>query len=247
MRINRFLARAGLGSRRGVEELVRDGRVTIDGEAVTDLGRQIDPSTDAVRVDGKLVRPAAETVFVILNKPVGVITSLRRQGDAQCLLDVLPADGPRLFHVGRLDRDSSGLLLLTNDGALSQQILHPRHPVWKRYEVTTAVPVADADLDAWRAGGLPMDGRPLAPVRAERVADPRHLVLELREGRNRQIRRMVEAAGTRVTRLHRTRFGPIDLGALPRGATRPLTRDEERALRDLAGPPPGIDDPGGAP
>jgi len=243
MRINRFLARAGLGSRRGVEQIVRDGRVTIGSEVVTDLGRQVDPEVEEVRVDGRVVRPAVEHRVIVLNKPVGVVSSLRRQGDAPCLRDVLPSADRDLFHVGRLDRDSSGLLLMTNDGELSQRILHPRNPVWKRYEVSTDRPVGDVELEAWRAGGIPMDGRPLVPARVERGPGPSHLVLELREGRNRQIRRMVERAGAHVVSLHRTRFGPVDLGGLAAGGTRPVTTEEATALRELAGHAEVVDDP----
>lgn len=243
MRINRFLARAGLGSRRGVERIVREGRVTIGGEVVDDLGRQIDPETDEVRVDGRVVRPVLEHRVLVFHKPVGVISSLRRQGDAPCLRDVLAPEDADLFHVGRLDRDSSGLLLMTNDGALSQRILHPRHPVWKRYEVLTDRPVADVELEAWRAGGMPMDGRPLAPVRVERGTTEQQLVLELREGRNRQIRRMIEGAGAQVLSLHRTRFGPVELGTLTVGHTRSLSAEEDAALRELAGDAEVVDDP----
>lgn len=207
---------------------------------MTDLGRRIDPARDEVRVDGRVVRAEAPLEVVALHKPVGVVSSLRRQGDAPCLVDVLPAsDRGKFFHVGRLDRESSGLLLLTNDGALSQAILHPRQPVWKRYVIGTRAVVPDADLDAWRQGGMPMDGRPLAPARVRRAGDPRHLELELREGRNRQIRRMVEAAGTRVQSLHRVAFGPVELGDLRAGELRRLRDDEEAALRAVA----GVDDP----
>lgn len=237
MRINRFLARAGVGSRRGVEELVLSGRVRVNGETVRDLGRRIDPAGDEVRVDDRPIVLDAETVVLALHKPVGIVSSLRRQGSTRCLLDLLPRDGvpPGLFHVGRLDRDSSGLLLLTNDGRLGQAVLHPRRPVWKRYRVRTRDVIADPVLEEWRRGGLPMDDRPLAPARVDRGRDPYELVLELREGRNRQIRRMVEAAGTRVESLHRTHFGPVALGDLAVGAMRPVPPDEERDLRALAG------------
>ena len=243
MRINRFLARAGLGSRRGVEDLVRAGRVRVNGEVITDLGRRVDPAEDEILVDGRPVQARVRPVLLLLHKPVGVISSLRRQGDAPCLTDVLPAGASGLFHVGRLDRDSSGLLLLTNDGDLAQHVLHPRHPVWKRYEVRTDWPLADDVLRRWREGSEALDGRPLAPVRVEREDDPTHLVLQLREGRNRQIRRMVEAAGARVVSLHRTAFGPLELGDLGPGRTRPVRPEEEHALREIAERRTDVDDP----
>ena len=235
MRINRFLARAGLGSRRGVEDLVRGGRVTVNGEPVRDLGRRVDPDHDEVCVDGCPVRPEVDTVVLVLHKPVGVVSSLRRQGTAPCLLDLIDRQpGARLFHVGRLDRESSGLLLLTNDGDLSQALLHPSRPVWKVYEVRTVHPVDGATLEQWRHGATSLDGRQLSPIRAHvDPDDPRHLRLELREGRNRQIRRMAEAAGTRVDTLHRTAFGPVTLGDLPPGASRPVTAAELEALRAI--------------
>jgi len=236
MRINRFLARAGVGSRRGVEALVRDGRVTVNGERVGDLGRRVDPDHDEVRVDGRSVRPATSTRVLVLHKPVGVVSSLRRQGDAPCLLDVLEPSlaTSGLFHVGRLDRESSGVLLLTDAGDLSQALLHPSRPVWKVYRVRTVQPVDPTTIDRWRHGGTRLDGRPLAPIRVGAdPGDPRRLRLELREGRNRQIRRMVEAAGTRVDTLHRVAFGPVELGDLPPGALRPVTPEEDAALRSI--------------
>ena len=244
MRINRFLAGAGLGSRRGVERLVLDGRVRVNGEVVRDLGRQVDPDADSVEVEGRRVVLERRIEVLALHKPVGVVSSLRRQGDARCLLDLLDRDLPRLFHVGRLDRDSSGLLLLTNDGDLANGLLHPRRPVWKVYEVETAPAVDPGTIEDWRAGTTELDGRKLAPVRVHGLdASGRRLRMELREGRNRQIRRMVEAAGGRVERLHRVAFGPVVLGGLAPGRTRALSAEELRAVREVAGIPTEIDDP----
>lgn len=234
MRINRFLAGAGLGSRRAVERLVREGRVTRNGAPVVDLSTQVEPEHDQVTVDGQPVRWQAAGRLVLLHKPVGVVSSLRSHGAEPCLRDLLPDDGPRLFHVGRLDRDSSGLLLLTDDGDLAQAIQHPRGEVWKTYAVTTVDAVPPDTLTTLRDGGLSLDGRPCLPMRVE-SRGPRDLVLGLREGRNRQIRRMLEMLGTTVVRLHRTAVGPLQLGALGVGKLRDATPEERRALDAVVG------------
>ncbi len=235
VRLNRFLSESGLGSRRGVERLIREGRVRIDGEVVEDLGRRVDPEADRVEVDGRLVRPQALDTLLALHKPVGAVSSFARQDTRPCLLDFVPGRylRGRLFHVGRLDADSSGLLLLAADGDLAQRLLHPRHPVWKTYEVEADGELEPAIVESWRAGRTTLGGRALLPVRIEALA-PRRWRLQLREGRNRQIRRMFEGAGRHVLRLHRVAFGPIDLGGLPPGALRELGPRERAELESLA-------------
>ncbi len=235
-RINRFLSQAGLGSRRGVERLVREGRVRVNGRRVEDLSLRVDPDADVVEVDGRVVEAPTESVVVLLHKPRGVVSSLRRQGDAPCLADLIP-DVPewgRLFHVGRLDRDSSGLLLLTNDGDLAQALAHPRQPVWKRYLVTMDRRLDVEQRRRFAEGGIELDGRACAPARIEELSEgpPPVYRIELREGRNRQIRRMAEALGRRVVSLHRTAVGPIELGDLEPGSLRRLDEQELRRLRE---------------
>jgi 23S rRNA pseudouridine2605 synthase len=150
-------------------------------------------------------------------------------------MDLLPPElrHGRLFHVGRLDRESSGLLLLSDDGDLAHALLHPSHPIWKRYRVQLDRPPSEDDLRAWRRGEIELDGRPCLPARVRRLPDREstHLSIELREGRNRQIRRMVEARGRRVMRLHRVSFGPLQLGRLGPGKWRAATDEEWSALR----------------
>lgn len=239
MRINRFLSQAGFGSRRAVEDLVREGRVRVNGETLRELGARVNPPEDAVEVDGHPARLPATRTLLLLHKPVGVVSSFARQDQRPCLLDLLPEElwrERRLFHLGRLDHDSSGLLLLSDDGDLAQALVHPRHEVWKGYEVEVDRTLDDPALTALREGGIELDGRPCLPARVETVpGEPRRLRLQLREGRNRQIRRMVEAVGGEVISLHRTAVGPLRLGDLAPGDHRAATDEEWEALRRMAG------------
>lgn len=237
LRINRFLARCGLGSRRAVEELVRAGRVSVDGRTESDLSRRIDPGRDRVEVDGREVHPVEVGTVLVLHKPVGVVSSLVRQDQRPCLVDLLGAEwsGHRLFHVGRLDHDSSGILLLSDDGDLAQALLHPSRPVWKVYRIRVRPALAADAVAALADGRIELDGRPVAPARVRSLdGDPAaELEIALREGRNRQIRRMVEAVGSRVIQLHRTAFGPVELGDLGPGELRRLGEAELSRLREL--------------
>jgi 23S rRNA pseudouridine2605 synthase len=218
-----------------VEDLVRQGRVRINGMPVDDLAARVDILRDRVEVDGRPVawRPGGR--ILAYHKPAGVISSFRRQGDLPCLADVLPADlrRGRLFHVGRLDRDSTGLLLLSDDGDLAHTLLHPSHPVFKHYRVELDHPLRGEDLARIEAGGLLLDDGPCAPAPIAAIGGTVYRI-RLREGRKRQIRRMMEVLGRRVLRLHREAFGPIELGGLPPGAWRELTADEVAALRRAA-------------
>jgi 23S rRNA pseudouridine2605 synthase len=244
VRINRYLSQCGLGSRRKVEHLVREGRVRVNGEVCRDLATVVEPDRDRVEVDGHtLVRADPPGRILLYHKPLNVVCSFRRQGRVRCLADVLPdaLQQGRLFHVGRLDRDSTGLLLLTDDGDLTQRLLHPSHPVWKAYEVTSDLELAREDLRAFREGEIELDGRPCRPCRIEprgTTGDAFLYSLELQEGRKRQIRRMFGALGGRILRLHRVAFGPVALGALEVGAVRPAHPQEIQALRSAAGMPP---------
>ena len=240
LRLNRFLAEAGLGSRRGVEELIRAGKVRVDGVVVTELGTKVDPEAQRVSVSGKPVRAAVAQRLIVYHKPLGVICSFRRQGPSPCLADVLPGEwrGGRLFHIGRLDRDSTGLLLLGSDGELAQRLLHPRRPVYKRYRVRIDLELAAQDLRAIRQGEIELDGASCAPARIRRsggAAGRCEYEIELREGRNRQIRRMLELFGAHVLSLHRLAFGPIELRGLQVGGWREATARELAALREAAG------------
>lgn len=229
-RLQKVLARSGFGSRRACEELIEAERVTVNGEVAT-LGRRVDPASDRIEVDGVAVPTAAGLVYYLLNKPAGVVTTASDPQGRPTVVDLVPAE-PRVFPVGRLDYQTEGLLLLTNDGELAQGLTHPSRGVEKEYLVEVdGEPGRDA-LRRLRDGVLLDDG-PTAPARvrvAQRLAGGAALVIVIHEGRNRQVRRMCEAVGHPVRRLVRIRIGPLVDRRLPPGRWRPLEPSEVRAL-----------------
>jgi 23S rRNA pseudouridine2605 synthase len=231
MRLSKYLAHAGVASRRAAEELVRAGRVTVGGAVVVDPARDVDDA-GGVALDGSPVGPAEERVVYVLHKPVGVVSTANDPQGRPTVVELVPR-AARLYPVGRLDADTSGLLLLSNDGELANRLTHPRYEVPKTYvAVVQRPPVAESALRALRQGVELEDGR-TAPARVRRVgADA--LELTIHEGRKRQIRRMCEAIGHPVHELQRVRFGPLALGALAPGASRRLTRAEVERLRQAA-------------
>jgi 23S rRNA pseudouridine2605 synthase len=229
-RLQKVLARAGMGSRRTCEALIADGRVTVDGEIAV-LGRRVDVEVARIEVDGVPVPVAADLVSYLLNKPPGVVTTLSDPQGRKTVADLVPSD-PRVFPVGRLDYDSEGLLVLTNDGELTQLLTHPRHGVAKAY-LAEVVGVPTAGEVRRLREGVELDDGPTAPARVAVVArhgDSAALELVIHEGRNRQVRRMCEAIGHPVTRLVRTRIGPISDARLAPGEWRRLAAAEVRAL-----------------
>jgi len=230
-RLQKVLARAGFGSRRACEELIAAGRVTVDGE-VASLGRRVDPTMARVEVDGALVPVAPGLVYYLLNKPAGVITTADDPERRPTVIGLVPHD-PRVFAVGRLDRDTEGLLVLTNDGALAQLLAHPSHGVAKEYvaEVDGGTPRPGA-LRALRQG-VELDDGMTAPAEVGVLA-PGVLRLVIHEGRNRQVRRMCEAVGHPVRRLVRTRIGPLRDPKLAPGRWRELSAGEVRSLAAAA-------------
>ncbi len=230
MRLAKYLAHSGVASRRAAEKLIAAGRVRLGGEVVRDPARDVDESS-AVAVDGAPVAPEPREVYA-LHKPVGVVSTARDPGGNPTVVELVPSER-RLYPVGRLDQDSSGLILLTNDGELANLLTHPRYEVPKTYRVrVTPSPVSDAALTRLREG-LELDDGPTAPADARRLgADT--LEITIREGRNRQVRRMIEAVGHQVTELERTGFGPLRLQGLPPGEHRRLTDDETERLRRIA-------------
>jgi 23S rRNA pseudouridine2605 synthase len=232
-RLNRYLAACGLGSRRGVEELISAGRVTIDGVVATSPGERVGEGAQ-VAVDGRPTAPD-EHAYVLLHKPADVVTTVRDTHGRQTVIDLVGADR-RLFPVGRLDAGTTGLLLLTNDGELAARLMHPRHGVEKTYEATV-VGAVTAETAARLAAGVELDGRRTAPARVRVLrASGRQSVVELvlHEGRKRQVRRMCEAVGHHVLSLHRSAYAGLRLGTLPPGASRPLRPAELELLRAAA-------------
>ena len=227
MRLNRYLAAAGLGSRRECDDIIAAGRVTINGQVCTDFSTEPGPR-DHVKVNGKLVHvePAAT---IVLHKPAGFVSTRRDAHARDTIFDLLPAKFDKLFHVGRLDAQTEGLLLLTNDGDLAQHLTHPRFKVDKEYEVTLDEPW-DRSLTPRMLRGIVLDGE-RARIASLRCLTPTRLRVVLRQGINRQIRRMFEAVGYRVKHLVRLRIATLRLGDLPRGHWRPLTNAELTSLK----------------
>ena len=259
MRLQKYLARAGVASRRAAERLIAAGRVRVNGEVVAELGSKVDPACDEVAVDGAVVRLPQASATIMLHKPAGYVTTMS---------DVPVEDHPGLYPIGRLDADTTGLLLFSTDGELGHAVLHPRRHVAKRYLALVEGALADADAQRLSAGIELSDGMTL-PARVEVLAGERaawaarligagrtasgnarrhggkrsraaleksgsYVLVELREGRKRQVRRMLEAVGHPVIALHRFAFGPLELGDLPRGSWRELTDAEVAALRAAA-------------
>ena len=225
-RLQKVLARVGLGSRRICEDLIAEGRVTVNGD-VAELGRRVDPERDRVVVDGVPIGVRPGLVHYLLNKPPGVVTTASDPQRRPTVVELVPAE-PRVFPVGRLDLDTEGLLLLTNDGDLANRIAHPSHGVPKEYLAEVEREPSRGALRRLREGVELADGI-TAPAQASLVA-PTLVRLIIHEGRNRQVRRMLEAVGHPVVRLIRTRIGPIADQRLAPGRWRPLTNDELRSL-----------------
>lgn len=237
IRIQKLLALAGVASRRKSEELMLDGQVEINGEVVTRLGTKVNPATDVIRVEGRRLPPISEKVYLALNKPRGVVSTMSDPEGRRTLQDLVADRPERLFHVGRLDTDTSGLIILTNDGDFAHRLAHPSYEVDKTY-------VAEVTGQVWPRvrkqllEGVTLEDGPVT-VSAARIveASPAKSIIELtiHEGRNRIVRRLLDHVGHPVTRLTRTRIGPVKLGRLGSGELRELTADELGELLDSTG------------
>jgi 23S rRNA pseudouridine2605 synthase len=221
VRLAKYLAHGGVASRRRSEELIAGGRVSVGGRVVTDPARDVGDA-DLVEVDGRAVEPEPREVWM-LNKPAGVVSTASEPGRRAAVVELVDSRR-RLYPVGRLDADSTGLIVLTNDGELANRLTHPRYEVPRTYRATLRRQPTDAQLRRLRSG-IQLEDGPTAPARARRIA-PRKIELTIHEGRNRQVRRMVEAVGNEVAALQRVRFGGLTLRGLPEGEARRLAPAE---------------------
>jgi len=237
VRLQKVIAAAGLASRRQAEEMIVDGRVEVNGHLVTELGTRVDPVSDVVRVDGSRIPPQRHHVYLALNKPRGVISTMEDPQGRPALAQYIPRKAGRLFHVGRLDADTEGLIILTNDGDFAQRLSHPSFEIDKTYMVETDGAMDNAALRRLERGVTLEDGfiRPDKVKLVSRTSSKTLVEITLHSGRNRVVRRMMEALGFPAQRLARLRIGPIRLGNLPSGQTRELTSAEIGALLDRAG------------
>lgn len=248
MRLQRFLARAGVASRRGSENLMTAGRVRVNGVVVTELGSKVDPERDEVTVDGRPVRMSGPT-YLMLNKPAGYLTTMSDPQGRPCVESLVPCDQyPGLFPVGRLDRDTTGLLLFTTDGNAAQELLHPSRHVTKHY-VALVEGIPNAGELGVIARGVMLDDGPAQPAKAHVIdpGDPLYKTVApngarggtsvvgifIKEGRKHQVKRMLAAVGHKVLRLHRDAFGPLKLEGCAEGSWRALTKDEVLAIREV--------------
>ncbi|WP_413334645.1 pseudouridine synthase [Brevibacterium sp. GP-SGM9] len=237
VRLQKILAEAGLGSRRACEQLILDGRVEVDGSIVTELGTRIDPETQSVYVDTVRIATQTKKVYLVLNKPAGVVSTMSDPEGRPCLADYTRNNIERLFHVGRLDTDTEGLILLTNDGELSNRLAHPRYEIPKTYLAQVRGQLAK-DAGARLKTGMDLEDG-FTKVDDFKLVDstPGHSVVELtlHSGKNRIVRRLMEEVGNPVERLVRTRFGPIVLDEQRQGKIRPLRSDEVGELFEAVG------------
>jgi 23S rRNA pseudouridine2605 synthase len=242
-RLQKILSAAGIASRRASETLILEGRVSVNGRTITELGTRADPAADDIRVDGRRIKAPARLRYILLNKPAGYITSRSDPQQRPTVLDLVHQGGVReyVYPVGRLDYDSEGLLLLTSDGDLAARLTHPRHEVAREYDVQVKGVPDDHDIDRL-SRGIVIDGRRTSPAQVKvrktfekGSGEQAVLTVVLHEGRNRQVRKMCDAIGHPVVRLRRTRIGPITDTRLKPGEFRDLTPKEVAALKKVTG------------
>ena len=235
IRLQKYLAQCGVASRRTAEKMIAEGRVTVNRRTVTDMGVQVDESADVVEADGKPVHIQADKHYIAYNKPVGEITTVSDPEGRATVMDKFRDFPVRLYPVGRLDYDSEGLLLLTNDGDMMNHVLHPSREVSKVYLAKISNQVSDDEIRQLRRGVI-IDGKLTSPASVRLIRRETFdtvLLISIHEGRNRQIRKMVDAVGHQVVSLKRVEFGPVSLGDLPVGKWRRLTDSEIRKLKEI--------------
>ena len=237
IRLQKYLANAGVCSRRAAEVLIRSGRVSIDGEIVTELGSKVDPYTNEIRVDKTRILWERPPIYLLLNKPKGFLTTVCDPYGRTTVMDLLKRVAGRVYPIGRLDKDSEGLLLFTNDGALAHRLLHPSHKIPKTYHVTVRGRPFKTILDLLRQG-IEIEGKKTLPCKMSVLETTRRstvLEIVLKEGRKRQIRLMLNKVNHPVIRLIRIKMGPLSLGKLPTGKYRILTDSEVKSMKKAVG------------
>ena len=235
MRLQKYLALCGVASRRRAEKMIQDGMVQVNGQTVREMGVQVDEEKDQVAVGGEIVRPESEKHYLAYYKPIGEVTTVSDPEGRPTVLDKFRDYPVRLFPVGRLDFDSEGLLLLTNDGDMMNRLLHPSREVSKVYLIKASNQVTEEEIRRLRSGVL-IDGKMTSPASVRLIRRETFdtvLLISIHEGRNRQVRKMLEAVGHQVVSLKRVEFGPVSLGDLPRGQWRRLTEREVEKLKAI--------------
>ncbi len=235
MRLQKYLARCGVASRRGAEELIRQGRVTVNDAVVTEMGTQVDEECDCVTFDGAVVKPEKKMVYVLLNKPVGYVTTVSDDKGRNTVMELVQDIPVRIYPVGRLDYDTEGLLLMTNDGDLTYRVTHPKNQVEKTYIAEVTGNITMNTLTQLRSG-VYLDGVKTSPAKVEVIGATQFgtkLEITIHEGKNRQVRRMFESVGCIVKRLRRTKEAGLILGHVPLGRWRRLTESEVNMLKKI--------------
>lgn len=235
MRLNKFMADCGVAARRHCDEIIEAGRVRVNAVVIKKLGTKVDPKLDIITVDGKPIRLKGIFQYIMLHKPIGYITTVSDPQGRKTVVDLLPMSNTRLYPIGRLDYNTSGLLLITNDGDLAQKLTHPSFEMGKTYVALVAGNIGEAELSKLRAG-VDIDGFVTSPAEAKLLWSEKgksEVQLTIHEGKNRQVRRMFEALGTKVKALKRVAIGTLKLGNLREGQWRDLTDDERHYLKDV--------------
>lgn len=233
LRLQKYLAQCGIASRRGAEEIIKEGRVTINGKVVTEMGTKV-KSSDKISVDGQPVKPEKNKYYILLNKPSGVLSSVKDDRGRECVVDLIEGVNARLYPVGRLDYDTTGLLLLTNDGDFMQRVTHPSFEIWKTYRAVVRGIPTETDVKRFAEGIMLDDGKTLPAVLDVVGYKGNNAIVEvsIREGRNRQVRRMLERIGHPVNSLMRISFGSLELGDLKPGRWRQVRPEEIKRLTE---------------
>lgn len=233
MRLQKYLAQCGVASRRAAEQMIREGRIRVNGEPVTEMGVKVRKG-DRVTADGTAVKPEKRKYYILLNKPAGILSSVKDDRGRECVVDLVAGIDARLYPVGRLDYDTTGLLLLTNDGDFMQKVTHPSFEVWKTYQAVVKGVPNETDIRKFTEGLLLDDGKTLPALLDVVGYKGNNAIVEvsLREGRNRQVRRMLEKIGHPVNSLKRIRFGSLELGDLKPGKWRHATQEELERLTE---------------